>query len=259
MRIVIIFFALFVLTTQSFCQSIIKGLKNDSVKLVVTYTLFNNYVNDSVYSSAKPCTLYLGKEGSVCIIELLKMEDFLKQGSAKGNIDPKLKEMVESQVRNSDRVKKSLLRTIVRQNYSPVYYTYQNADGQDVLLVDTALYKWNLTGDYKMIDQYKCQKGVLKDNPNIWAWFTEQIPIPSGPERLYGLPGLILEYHNNDSKVCYKVSKISSENIPTSMFKELNDVPIITKAEYKILAQKDKEKVQRLERMLQTGKVDQNN
>lgn len=56
---------------------------------------------------------------------------------------------------------------------------------------------WEIHEEYRQIGQYKAQKATTEHpDPNYGtatAWFTTEIPISGGPDRLWGLPGLILE------------------------------------------------------------------
>lgn len=61
---------------------------------------------------------------------------------------------------------------------------------------------WKLTSDSKIIGNYRCQKAILKKYGRVWmAYFTKEIPLPFGPYKFNGLPGLILEIY--DSKKDY--------------------------------------------------------
>lgn len=56
---------------------------------------------------------------------------------------------------------------------------------------------WQLHDEYKMIGKYKVQKATAEHPRSEFGqtivWFTTAIPVSGGPERLWGLPGLILE------------------------------------------------------------------
>ncbi len=64
-------------------------------------------------------------------------------------------------------------------------------------------YQWELHDEYRTIGEYQCQKATVLYHEPGWgvatAWFTTQIPLSVGPERTYGLPGLIVElsFENN--------------------------------------------------------------
>ena len=52
---------------------------------------------------------------------------------------------------------------------------------------------WKLTDNKIKVLDYICPGAELKEGDNtITAWFTSEIPIPTGPDEFYGLPGLIL-------------------------------------------------------------------
>jgi GLPGLI family protein len=55
--------------------------------------------------------------------------------------------------------------------------------------------KWNITNEKKAINKYKASKAILVDNPEIYVWFTKDVPANAGPYMYSGLPGLILEYN----------------------------------------------------------------
>jgi len=61
--------------------------------------------------------------------------------------------------------------------------------------------KWKLTGDQKMVGDYICQKATFADSTeNIVVWFTPMIPVSTGPDDYFGLPGLILHVDINDGE-----------------------------------------------------------
>ena len=55
--------------------------------------------------------------------------------------------------------------------------------------------EWNITeGDTINIGGYSCKKATCEYAGRQWnVWYTEQIPIPTGPWKLCGLPGMILK------------------------------------------------------------------
>lgn len=54
--------------------------------------------------------------------------------------------------------------------------------------------KWELADSVKNILGYECQMATTRFHGREWtAWFTVEIPVPDGPWKLTGLPGLILE------------------------------------------------------------------
>ncbi|WP_298391680.1 GLPGLI family protein [Hydrotalea sp.] len=54
--------------------------------------------------------------------------------------------------------------------------------------------EWKITGETREIAGFECKKAVTKicDSVYVVAFYTDQIPVSSGPESFSGLPGLIL-------------------------------------------------------------------
>lgn len=69
--------------------------------------------------------------------------------------------------------------------------------------------QWKLFNETKKIGNFNCQKaiGTLRGREYI-AWFTNEIPIPFGPWKLQGLPGLILEAYTSDEEIYFYAKKI---------------------------------------------------
>jgi len=68
---------------------------------------------------------------------------------------------------------------------------------------DLSNFNWKLTGQQKTILGYTCmQAEFVKNDKTTTAWFTPQIPVPSGPAGFGNLPGLILSlsYNNGDDR-----------------------------------------------------------
>jgi GLPGLI family protein len=55
-------------------------------------------------------------------------------------------------------------------------------------------YEWKLDGEYREIAGYSCRKAttIIYDSLYVIAFYTDQIPVSSGPETFCGLPGMIL-------------------------------------------------------------------
>ena len=79
-------------------------------------------------------------------------------------------------------------------------------------------YHWTITDETKTINGFRVRKAVGNsievdpDDPayfgKVYAWFTEEIPVPAGPDRYVGLPGLILEIEYEKSTRKTVVSEI---------------------------------------------------
>lgn len=84
-------------------------------------------------------------------------------------------------------------------------------------------YNWEIASESKMIDAFLCYKAVLKipfvnsrgENKieEIICWFTPSLPYSFGPKNYYGLPGLILEFTQNDRTFLASKIELSEKNI----------------------------------------------
>jgi len=69
--------------------------------------------------------------------------------------------------------------------------------------------KWKMGTASKEILGYTCMQAQTElDGKKILAWFTPDIPISAGPERYYGLPGLMLEVNVNQGEVVWLANSI---------------------------------------------------
>ena len=75
---------------------------------------------------------------------------------------------------------------------------------------------WKILNDIKDVAGHICMKAMVEDtlkNQKIVAWFAQDIPVNAGPERLYGLPGLILELDINNGAVIIEATKIENKKL----------------------------------------------
>lgn len=108
------------------------------------------------------------------------------------------------------------------------YYIYRNYEkekkieliemmGKTYVLEDSLRApSWKVLNQIKDVAGYICMKAVSEDtvkHQKITAWFTGDIPVSAGPERFYGLPGMILELEINDGDVVITASKVEFKKV----------------------------------------------
>lgn len=122
-------------------------------------------------------------------------------------------------------------------------------------VVDDTIQKinWKLTDETRTILNYKARKATgqrigtrmmssmengefkrteVADTTTIIAWFTTDIPVPSGPQEFQGqLPGLILELNMNNGRMIYTAKNVS-EKVNTSHIKEPKKGKRMTSTEF---------------------------
>lgn len=231
-------------------QTILDKLKTDSIKLIVDYNFYNGYINDSIYAKRMPVKLFIGKTISLTDIQLITAAEdsanISSQLSAQG-VNESIKKMILERNRNG-------IHTITIQDYqSPGYYLYVTKNDKKILVEDTADFKWLLTAETKKIDSFNSQKAIGHlGNDVVTAWFTEQIPVNTGPHKINGLPGLILEYYNPSTKTCYKTVRIMKANV--QQFEDFSHSIIIDQTQYNQMIIDDAKKIEKIKKMMQDGK-----
>lgn len=105
------------------------------------------------------------------------------------------------------------------------YANKTEISGKIFLIKDTLQSKkWQLFNETKYIGEYACFKAVFEDKyttktitedgkfeevtkqRTTTVWYTPQIPVSSGPEDYFGLPGLILEVNDGEmTLICSKI------------------------------------------------------
>ncbi len=154
---------------------------------------------------------------------------------------------------------------VLYKNTKESRFTNQNDVFGKIFLVRDTLKKqdWKLGSETKNIGEYTCYKATLKreieasshtsrngektsevkpekKEITITAWYTPQIPVNNGPERYWGLPGLILEI--NDESQTIICSKIVMNPKDKADIKEPSKGKKVNQAEFeKIMEKKMKE------------------
>lgn len=81
------------------------------------------------------------------------------------------------------------------------------------LIGDTLFnFKWNITTERQQILKYNCIKATTKFRGRDYeAWFTEDIPIPYGPWKFGGLPGLIIKVNDIENVYTFELFEADFE------------------------------------------------
>lgn len=98
---------------------------------------------------------------------------------------------------------------------------------------------WTIVDSTKMIGNYRVRKATAHFRGRKYtAWFTPEIPVPFGPWKLHGLPGLILQAYDQSGRVYFSAIDIAfidvgpigpiplngkEQNITLSKYKEIID------------------------------------
>ena len=117
------------------------------------------------------------------------------------------------------KTRKHGLQVYINKRTDSMYSTNAFTLTKDILHTKETLPKlqWQLTNDTKTIGSFKCLKATTTFRGRDYTcWYTTQIPLPYGPWKLQGLPGMILEATSRDGFVAFKFKEIE---YPTSRLK----------------------------------------
>jgi GLPGLI family protein len=102
-------------------------------------------------------------------------------------------------------------------------------------VVDDSLHApvWKIGNQIKEVAGYVCMKAETEDpikKQKLTAWFAQDIPVSAGPERVNGLPGLILELDINDGDAVIEATNVTFRplvpedlKLPKQKGKKIND------------------------------------
>lgn len=158
-----------------------------------------------------------------------QVEEPLKQEIQKGIfIDYKLKTngteseyKMQEKINNDQTPAGMILSQITAMDKEPLYkdikekyYLKPYNVGKSYLMKDKLQdVKWKITKEKLKVagfDTYKAT-GVMNDSIPVTAWYTPKINIKDGPDRIWGLPGLILktEFEMNGAGIILTATKVA--------------------------------------------------
>ncbi len=162
---------------------------------------------DSVLNIS-PVTLFAGKKGSAFYNEDIRADDEAPHDLAYieamfGPNDKLLKAITKLE---NERLFRdySIGKTIVHQSYGmEVWELREDIEKQDWEIEDSTM---NILG-------FNCVKAVADFRGRKWiAWFAPELPLPEGPWKLCGLPGIILRAYDSKHHYTYEAMDIDTKN-----------------------------------------------
>lgn len=158
-----------------------------------------------------------------------QVEEPLRQEIKKGIfVDYKLKTNgTESEYKMQEKINNDqtpagiILQQITAMDKEPLYkdikqqyYLKPYNVGKAYLMKDSLQdIKWKISKEKEQVagfDAYKAT-GVMNDSIPVTAWYTPKINIKDGPDRIWGLPGLILktEFEMNSAKIIITAKNVA--------------------------------------------------
>lgn len=99
-----------------------------------------------------------------------------------------------------------------------MYYTEKN------------IINWKIMNEYKSIDDWDCQKAQTVLGGRVYeVWFTREVPLSVGPYKFFGLPGLIVNAHDENCIFDFQLKRIQKIDYPKMIEFSTNEVIKSTK------------------------------
>lgn len=145
--------------------------------------------------------------------------------------DPTQVNMVIKQITSLDR------RPFIKDIDNKIFYKGYDVAGKLHVVKDSLKnYEWKLSRESKVINGYKAFKAeTMLDGELMTAWYSSELKYKDGPDRFWGLPGLILElkYYNKrfDTFLEFKAKSITNEGFETKI-KDYSERKYLTEKEF---------------------------
>lgn len=122
---------------------------------------------------------------------------------------------------------------------------------------DMSKLKWKMGAATKEILGYTCMQAEIEiDDKKILAWFAPDIPIPAGPHKYYGLPGLILEANLNHGQQVWLASSIDLTMPDKDDILEPKEGKKVKPDQYKKIQEQKLEEWEKQQKMKKNDNVD---
>lgn len=154
------------------------------------------------------------------------------------NRDLEMRKSIEEQLKNQAGGGNI---NISRTSYNPVtqidyfyfakenkFYTKERLITNYLIEEEAPTINWKISKDTASFSGVKCQKAIAYFKGRNWiAWFAPELPFQSGPWKLNGLPGLIVEAHDEKNEVKFRFAGIDKveETEPTKEAEQTVTLP----------------------------------
>lgn len=139
------------------------------------------------------------------------------------NRDLEMQKQLQEQIKNqagsgqmSFNLKRTSTRSVSDIDYfyfarENKFYTKERVFNNYLMEEDAPKISWKLTKDTASFSGVKCKKATASFKGRNWtAWYAEDLPFQSGPWKLNGLPGLIIEAYDDKKEVQFQFAGIDN-------------------------------------------------
>jgi GLPGLI family protein len=94
-------------------------------------------------------------------------------------------------------------------------------------------FAWAITPTTATVAGYACQRATASFGGRTWeAWFTRAVPIPDGPYKFYGLPGLIVKVADTRQQYVFELTQLRQLAPPVAIAPPKAGARLLPKADF---------------------------
>ena len=198
-------------------SDVVYSQKSDECLGQITYTFKIAYekanVNDSVQYLTTEEQLFFGKtsalrmvirKGKLSFDNNVDTSELFKNKAVRAYVYKEIDKYIPK------NEKPGTLLSIKKYNSKILVNQSSSMQDKYYIFIDTLpKIEWILLEEKASFLGYTCQKAIGSfRGRNYTAWFTSEISVPTGPWKLYGLPGLILSVNDDKKEVFLEATKI---------------------------------------------------
>jgi GLPGLI family protein len=154
------------------------------------------------------------------VVDMMTLD--VDMNKKKSNFYSEAKVQIDSLIENANKSSFSKL-TFPRYNPNLIYNITKDLaennmvfhivySGIKMKITETEKPDWKIENETKKIADYVCKKAIAEYKGREWiAWFTDEIPIPDGPYKFCGLPGLIVEIYDTKKEHIFSIVQIKKD------------------------------------------------
>lgn len=170
-------------------------------------------------------TLFIGNKYSLFQSFNTTYNDSLNKALAENSADISLTISQAMSLKKKSRFKFRILKSLDEITTFDSYFSDKFVYSEKEKLI------WVTLNEKKIIAGYTCTKATTTfAGRNYVAWFTEEIPIPDGPYKFNGLPGLITKIYDENHHYTFEI--VSFEKIEEPFKFDSSKAQKVSKEEY---------------------------
>lgn len=123
---------------------------------------------------------------------------------------------------------------VIKKDFKNHKYILQKPAGVDTYQYEEpAEVDWQIQTDTMTLSGYPCQRATTRvSGRNYAVWFTPEIPIPDGPFKFFGLPGLIVQATDSQGFFQFKLKEFKEVDRAAIPELRTHKVIVTTKEKY---------------------------